>query len=191
MIQYSLAELNDINAVLELQGRYQLDNISEEDKTDGFVTTPFTADQLQRLILQEKGLFVAKDESTVIAYAMSASWHYWSEWPMFQFMINELPQHTFKTETLSVTNSCQYGPICIHKKFRGTGVLEGIFDFARDAMSKRYPIMITFINKENPRSYEAHTRKLHMTTLHEFQFNCNAYYELAYDTSQKLPSYQN
>jgi hypothetical protein len=65
-------------------------------------------------------------------------------------------------------------------------VLEDIFDFARDEMSKRYPILVTFINKINPRSYVAHTRKLGLEVIKEFQYNGNNYYELVYDTSKKI-----
>jgi hypothetical protein len=65
-------------------------------------------------------------------------------------------------------------------------VLEAIFDFAREAMAKRYPILVTFINKINPRSYEAHTRKLGLEVIQEFSYNNNNYYELVYDTSRKI-----
>ena len=80
----------------------------------------------------------------------------------------------------------KYGPICIDKSVRGSGVLEKIFDFSREHMSKKYPILVTFINKINPRSYEAHVRKLGLSVIQEFEFNNNSYYELVYDTSQKI-----
>ncbi|SFV57662.1 Acetyltransferase, GNAT family [hydrothermal vent metagenome] len=53
-------------------------------------------------------------------------------------------------------------------------------------MSKRYPILVTFVNKINPRSYAAHTKKLGLTVIQEFEFNDNHYYELVYDTSKKV-----
>ena len=87
---------------------------------------------------------------------------------------------------MNVNNSYQYGPICIDKSVRGSGVLEKIFDFARGQMSKRYPILVTFINKINPRSFEAHVRKLGLEVIQEFDFNNNNYYELVYDTSKKV-----
>lgn len=183
---YCTAKIDDIQGVLDLQGKYQIDSIRTEDKKDGFVTTPFTFHQLEYLVSQEQGLFIAKNDSTIIAYAMAASWEYWKDWPMFQHMIRELPGLSFQDQTLTIENSYQYGPICIERSFRGTGVLENLFEYARKQMAKRFPILITFINKINPRSYEAHTRKLKMETIHEFQFNGNDYYELAYDTSRKL-----
>ena len=119
---------------------------------------------------------------------MAASWQFWSAWPMFAYMIEHLGELEYLGQKLSVDNSYQYGPICIDKSVRGMGVLEQIFDFAREKMSKRYPIMVTFINKINTRSYEAHTRKLGLEVIHEFSYNNNHYYELVYDTSKSLES---
>ncbi len=182
------AQLSDIEKVLKLHFRYQIDSINEEDKVDGFVTTPFTQQQMQSLIEDEKGLFIALDGDEVIAYVMAASWQFWSVWPMFAYMIEDLSNHRYLGQTLSVDNSYQYGPVCIDKKWRGEGVLQQIFDFAREQMHKRFPILVTFINKNNPRSLNAHTKKLNLEILSEFEFNKNHYYALVYDTAVKLES---
>jgi hypothetical protein len=184
-MQLKIAEYSDIDKVLELHYKYQVDSIAEEDKQDGFVTTPFTKEQLAALIDKEQGLFIALEDSNVVAYVMAASWQFWSTWPMFEHMIKDLPNLEYLGQTLSVDNSYQYGPICIDKSIRGSGTLEKIFDFAREHMAKRYPILVTFINKINPRSYEAHTRKLGLEVIQEFEYNHNHYYELVYDTSKK------
>ena len=42
--------------------------------------------------------------------------------------------------------------------------------------------MATFINQINPRSYAAHTRKVHMTEAGKFDFNNNHYYLMACPT---------
>ena len=185
-MQYRLATLKDIDDILELHFRYQVDSIKEEDKKDGFVTTAFSPEQLTSLINDESGLFIAIKDEKVVAYVMSASWQFWSRWPMFEHMIKDLHNLEYLGQKLSVDNSYQYGPVCIDKNLRGSGVLEGIFDFAREQMSKRYPILVTFVNKINPRSYEAHKRKLGLEVIQEFEFNNNHYYEMVYDTSKKI-----
>jgi len=185
-MDFKVAELSDINDVLELHYKYQIDLINENDKKDGFVTTPFTKQELTDLITNESGLFIAKNKEQVVAYVMAASWEFWSVWPMFQYMIENLKNKEYLGQTLNTKNSFQYGPVCIDKSVRGTGVLELIFDFAREKMSKKYPILVTFINKTNPRSFEAHTRKLGLKVINEFEFNNNNYFELAYDTSKKI-----
>ncbi|GFO64285.1 hypothetical protein M1B72_12670 [Geomonas paludis] len=181
-MQLKLAELSDIDGVLALHSKFQIDTIKEEDKKDGFVTTAFTKDQLSELILGENGLFIAKDDGVVVAYVMAASWHFWSTHPVQAYMIGQLHHYKFNGETLTAENSYQYGPICIDTTVRGAGVLEKIFAYALESMSQRYPILVTFINKTNPRSLSAHIKKLGLSVLNEFQFNNNSYYWLACST---------
>jgi hypothetical protein len=160
--------------------------MAEEDKSDGFVTTQFTKEQMEDLVKKENGLFIAKKNGNVVAYVMAASWDYWSIWPMFAFMIKELPNLEYHGQILSIENSYQYGPICIDKSVRGSGILEKIFEFAKKKMSGRFPILVTFVNKKNERSYQAHTRKLGLDVIQDFDFNGNSYYELVCGTSDEI-----
>jgi len=183
-MRLKIAEKSDIEGIFALHSHYQIDSILEEDKKDGFVTTAFSKEQLGDIIEKEQGIFIALQEDKVVAYVMSASWQYWSPWPIFQQMMENLPNLSYLGQTLSVHNSYQYGPVCVDKCVRGSGVLEKLFDFALESMQKRYPILVTFINKINPRSYAAHTR-MGLEVICEFQFNGNNYYELVFDTSKR------
>lgn len=184
MIELRIARIIDIPEVLKLHSKYQIDTIKEEDKKDGFVTTSFSKEELTAIIKEEQGLFLCFKNEKLVAYVMAASWQFWSKWPMFKHMIKELPKlKEFKGLKIDESNSYQYGPICIDTSVRGSDILPMIFDFAREQMNQKYPILITFINKINPRSYEAHTRKLGLKVINEFEFNNNNYYELAYDTN--------
>lgn len=181
-----IAELKDIEAILQLHSKYQIDTIKEDDKKDGFVTTAFDKEQLTDIITQEQGIFIAIEDDVVLGYVMSASWQYWSKWAMFAFMIEDLPNLNYLGQTLNINNSYQYGPVCIDKTVRGSGLLEKLFDFALESMSKRYPILVTFVNKINPRSYQAHKRKLGLEVIQEFKYNNNEYYEFVYNTSKRV-----
>lgn len=182
---YKNATLSDIPAIAELQKKYHVSTIIEEDKADGFVTTLFTDEQFKKLIENENGLAIACDGDKVVGYAMAASWEFWSQWPLFEYMIKDLPSTEYLGQVLSTENSYQYGPICIDKAYRGTDVLPNLFEFSRIQMEKKYPIMITFINQINPRSFKAHTQKLDLDVIKTFEFNNNQYYELGYDMSKK------
>ncbi len=177
-MQYKIADLNDIDGVLKLHAKYQIDTIKDEDKKDGFVTTPFSKEELTSLIEEEKGLFIVIDDGEVVAYVMSASWQFWSKWAMFAFMIEDLPNIDYFDKDVTVENSYQYGPIAIDKRVRSTDVLPNIFNFAMKHMAKRFDYMITFVNKINPRSFQAHTRKLKLEIIKEFEYNNNQYWEL-------------
>lgn len=189
-MEYKLAKIEDIEKVLELHFKYQIDSINEEDKKDGFITTAFTKEQMIDLITLEQGLFIAVENEKIIAYIMSASWNFWSRWPMFTYMIEDLPNLEYLGQKLSIENSYQYGPVCVDKEFRGRGILENLFEFARINMAKKFPILVTFINKINPRSFEMHKRKIGLEVIKEFSYNNNNYYELVYDTSKKLTTFQ-
>ncbi|MEL7607318.1 MAG: GNAT family acetyltransferase [Sedimentibacter saalensis] len=184
-MNYRNATLNDIPGIAELQQKYHVLTINDEDKKDGFVTTLFSEEQFKELIEKENGVAIACDDDKIIAYVMAASWQFWSKWPLFQHMISDLPYTEYLGKVLSVENSYQYGPICIQKDYRGTDVLPNVFEFSRTQMNKRFPILITFINKINHRSYNAHTNKLGLDVIKSFEFNNNQYYELGYDTSKK------
>lgn len=174
-MQLKIAELKDIDNILKLHAKYQLATIAQDDKKDGFVTTGFSEEELTSIIEEEQGIFIALEEDRVLGYVMSASWQFWSKWPMFVHMMKDLPKLNYLGQTLTKDNSYQYGPVCIDKSVRGSGLLEKLFDFALESMSKRYPILVTFVNVINERSYAAHKRKLGLDVIQEFEFNNNRY----------------
>jgi hypothetical protein len=182
-IELTTASLDNVEEVLTLHSRYQINTIAEEDKEDGFITTAFTKTHLARIIEEENGLFIARIDNKIVAYAMAASWQFWSQWPMFTYMIKQLPDAPYLDREITIANSYQYGPVCVDKQVRGTGVFEQLFNFSLQEMSKRYPIMVTFINKLNPRSFAAHTGKTNLQVLNEFEFNNNQYFKLACATT--------
>ncbi len=183
-MEYRSANVSDIEAVSTLQKKYHVSTVSEEDKKDGFVTTLFSYDQFKAIIEKENGLTIAVENGAVVAYAMAASWEFWSAWPMFQYMIKDLPNVSYRGKQLTIANSFQYGPVCVYKSYRGKNVVCNIFEASRRQMSKRFPILVTFINEANPRSFAAHTKKVGFEVIKTFDYNNNHYYELGYDMSQ-------
>ncbi len=160
MITTRIATQNDIPGILSLQERYLFRNLSETERKKGFVTTPFTIPQMEE-ILQQDGLFVAENKANeIIAYAFAGSWNYFSQWEIFNFMVDRFPQLSFHGKEITTTNSFQYGPVCIAEEYRGKGLLNQLFEEMRITLLKRYPISITFINKVNVISEKAHTKKL-------------------------------
>lgn len=53
-----LATIEDIEGVKALLRKYHRDTISDEDRSDGFVTTAITDEQLKELIEKEKGVTI-------------------------------------------------------------------------------------------------------------------------------------
>ena len=185
MITVCQATLNDMDGVLALLKANHVSSMTEEEKKNGFVTTNMTVEQMTRLISDEDGVTVAKDGDKVVAFALAASWDYWKEWPFFQYMIEILPENSYDGQPLTVENSYQYGPVCVDKDYRGSGVFEKVFFASLANMEKRFPYMATFVNKVNPRSFAAHTRKALLDEVCSFSYNNNNYWMLACKTSNR------
>ncbi|MBL6449222.1 GNAT family acetyltransferase [Fulvivirga sp. 29W222] len=181
------ATLEDVQSVLDLQEKYLFNNLKEEDRKDGFVTTPFTQQQVERII-SEGGLFIAFDKGAVVAYIFAGSWDYYAQWPIFTYMTSFFPKVQFPGYDLTTENSFQYGPICIDKAYRGGDLLKSLFEVMRLQMVERYPLTATFINKANARSLKAHTNKLGWSTVGEFQYNNQEYFIMAYDMNKSVLS---
>ena len=178
------ATLQDMDGVFAILRANHVSNVPEEEKKNGFVTTNLTEEQMKALIEKENGVTIAKDDDgKVVAFALAASWEFWAEWPLFAYMIQELGNFTCEGVTLTTENCYQYGPVCIDKSVRGTGVFEKVFFASLANYADKYPYMATFINQINPRSYAAHTRKALMTEAGKFQFNNNNYYMMVCPTT--------
>ena len=73
-MEYTLATMNDLPAIKSLLARYHKDTISQEDIPGGFVTTRLSDQQFEDLIVNRKGVTLAKDENgTVKAFALASS----------------------------------------------------------------------------------------------------------------------
>lgn len=182
-LQLEVAKLIDIDGILDLQKLYLVSNLTEEEKKFGFVTTPFSIEQLI-YVIQNDGLFIAKDNNKIIAYIFAESWDFFSQYPIFEYMISLFPRLSFLNFEINSTRSFQYGPVCIDKKYRGKGLINSLFEFMRIHIVKKYPLALTFINKINVPSLKAHTEKLNWTIISDFEFNNNSYFILAYDMNK-------
>src|SRR5690606_16224775 len=185
-IKTSIGTTQDIPGILALQEKYLHKNLNEEERRRGFVTTPFTAEQIEEVIKQN-GIFIAtNEEHGIIAYAFAASWKYFEQWEIFNYMVSRFPQLSFQGGTITTENSFQYGPICIDLRYRGTGLLNQLFEEMRVEFVKKYPISVTFINKVNEVSTKAHTIKLGWEVIDAFRFNGKEYIGLAFDMRKSV-----
>ena len=178
-------KLEDVEGVLALQKLYLVSNLSEDEKKSGFVTTPFSVEQLA-CVIHNQGLFIAKDNNKIIAYIFAESWDFFSQYSIFEYMIGLFTKLEFQDFEINSTSSFQYGPICIDKKYRGKGLINLLFEFMRIHIVKKYPLSLTFINKTNAPSLKAHTEKLKWTIIADFEFNNNNYYILGYDMNMPV-----
>ena len=176
---YRESTINDIPGILSLQEKNLVSNLTEEQKLDGFVTTPFVEEQLLRLIDLD-GLFVIDKGSEILGYAAAAGWDYFKGRAMFDYMIERFRKIEYKGIRIKYGNSFQYGPVCVHSRLRGTDSFPMLFSKMKERMSEKFIVGATFINKVNTRSMKAHIQKVKLDIIDEFEFNNNDYYGLAF-----------
>lgn len=149
MIHTRIGMTKDTQGILSLQEKYLFQNLSDLERRKGFVTTPFSTNQIENII-QQNGIFIAENENNVIiAYAFAGSWEYFKQWEIFNVMVSRFPELAFHGKAINTKNSFQYGPICIDEAYRGKGLLNQLFEEIRIELLKTYSISITFINKIN------------------------------------------
>lgn len=189
-MEIRLAGTGDIEGIKLLLKKYHRDTISEEDRPDGFVTTAITDEQLTELIEKEKGVTIIAEPACegsdqVLGFCFAAPWEFWSAWPLFRHMMEIIPEHVFEGKNLIVSDTYQYGPICVDRSIRGTGAFEDLFFASLAQFRDRFPVMLTFVNQINGRSENAHSNKAHMETVGTFDFGGNHYYLMAIRTDAR------
>ena len=144
------ATADDIEAILKLQEKYHVSNLTETEKqTKGFVTMKVTHEQFMHLT-SKGGVFIAvSDSGTLAAYALTSDWAYYNQWAIIQEMARLLPAFSLENSAITTKNSFQYGPVCIDEAFRGQGILERLFTAIQGVYAPHYAFAITFINKQN------------------------------------------
>lgn len=181
------AVTGDIEGIKALLKKYHRDTISDADRPDGFVTTAITDEQLAELIEKENGVMIIAEPSdggtdTVLGFCFAAPWEFWSAWPLFRHMMDIIPDYEFEGKKIILENTYQYGPMCVDRSIRGTGMFEELFFTSLADFRDRFPVMLTFVNSINGRSENAHNNKAHMETIGTFDFGGNHYLLMAIRT---------
>ena len=178
-ILYSKASYADFEGILRLQHQNLLTTFTGEDLSQGFLSIEITREQLHK-INSELGIFVALHDKTVIGYLMAETVEFAVGSPLIAHMLKRLKDIVL--DGLALSSSCLfvYGPVCIDQQYRGQGILEGLFCIMKETLKIDYDVGIAFVSQLNPRSFHAHTVKIGMTVIDEFEFNGGQYHTLAF-----------
>ena len=168
----------DFEGILRLQHQNLFSNLTGADLSQGFLTIEFTREQLHS-ISSELGIFVAVQGKVVVGYLMAETAEFAVGSPLISNMLKRLKDVVFDGVTLSCCFFV-YGPVCIDRQSRGQGILEGLFEIMKEALGDDYDVGIAFVSLSNPRSFQAHTAKLGMRVIDEFEFGGERYRTLAF-----------
>lgn len=180
-VTMSIATSADVDEILNLHYENHLSTLGD-NLSEGFLASDFTKEQMGELVQQGRVTIARTEDGELVAYATAASWEYWSQFPFFAYLATQVPGKSLNGAQLTLQNTYEYGPVCVARKARGSGLFEHLFCFSLESMRSRYPYMIAFVNKRNERSYAAHTRKAGMSEIGEFSYEGGQYILLACST---------
>ncbi|MBE9179869.1 hypothetical protein IQ268_14960 [Oculatella sp. LEGE 06141] len=178
-IVYRPALPADYSDILTLHQANLVSNVPDEQRHDGFLSVDMNAEQLAAMH-EDLAMIVAVDDASVVGYLGATTIAYNRQIPLLNHMISLYQDTPFQGRSLNEYHSFLYGPVCVATGYRGSGVLQGLFYELLFQVKGQYEVGVAFVAKANSRSLYAHTQKLNMEALREFEFNGNHYLMLAF-----------
>jgi len=148
----------DLEGILVLQGINLATRLEQEEiRSQGFVTVEHTLEMIRSLNEQERHI-IAKLGDQIIGYVLAMTKKSRAEVPVLLQMFEEFDAVPFMGKPVSAYNYIVAGQVCVAKPFRGTGILDGCYQFYRERYAQKYDFLITEIARANTRSLNAHHR---------------------------------
>ena len=186
-IIFRRASAADYPDILVLHRKNLFSNLSDQSRQNGFVSIDMDDSQLAA-INEDLAVIVAVQEKLVVGYVCGTTQEYSVQFPLLKHMMSLYQETLFQGQPLSNYHSFLYGPVCIATAYRGTGVLQGLFQALLAQIATRFNAGVAFVAKDNPRSLRAHTQKLGMELLTDFEFNDKSYVMLGFTVPPYIPT---
>lgn len=178
MIEFRRAKVGDYASVVELQSANLASNLSEDQKSDGFLSVGFTEEQFAGMD-SDLAVVLGLDGNTVKAFLCTSTVEFNRPFALPRAMIDRFAHVIFDDKPLSEWRVAITGPVCIDASLRGQGVLEKLYVCFYDVAPPQYELAVVFVSLQNPRSIKAH-EKLGMAIVDEFEFNSRKYVIMAF-----------
>lgn len=168
MITYKTTEdTSELEGVYALQKLNLKKNLSKQEiERDGFVTVDHDWERLEKLNSIEPHV-IAKDNAEVVGYVLAMTKVSRFDLPIIFPMFEEFKKINYKGKAVSAYDYMVVGQACIHKDYRGKGLIENCFRVYKEAFAERYDFSITEIAASNLRSIKAH-KKVGFKEVHSY-----------------------
>ena len=174
IITYRRAVQSDIAGILALQKANLYQNLDEQGRHDGFLSIALGAEQFNA-INRDLVVVVACSGTEVLGFLCAATWRHALQFPILKLLTEQTVSAKLDGTGLAEHNTCIYGPVCVAKAARGTGILEGLYASLKAMVPDHYAFCALFIADGNTRSMRAHLR-MGMSPLGSFCHNDTLYH---------------
>ena len=164
----------DFTRVVELQNRYLKANLSEDDRSGGFLSNAFSVDQFRSIDKDCCVVVAVNDEDHVLGFLCGSTWEAMKGNALVAAMIASVDM-----SKISPAATCIAGPVCIDDNARGQGLMGKLYDQLAGFLVQQTPMrsMMVFINEVNTASVKAHV-KVGFETIAVFDFSGGKYLTL-------------
>lgn len=171
MIKYTLVENeNDLEGIFRLQKANLKKNLTlQEIEMNGYVTVDHDWEKLKALNEIEPHV-IAKDGNKIVGYVLTMTEKSRYEIPLIYPMFEEFDKLNYNDKSVSDFNYMVVGQACIHKDYRGKGLVEKCFQLYKETYCQFYDFSITEIDRINKRSLNAHL-KIGYKVIHSYKEN--------------------
>jgi predicted GNAT superfamily acetyltransferase len=178
-IVYRRARPEDYPSIIRLQAADYIDNLSEEQRKEGFLSAKFTLEQIAA-IGADLGIAIVADGDEVAGSLCAFRREFDHDSPVVAKMLESYDRACFEDKPLSAFNSYIYGPVCIAREYRRRGLLRGLYEFQKKDLTGQFEVGVALVSHGNPHSMAAHIRGLGMTEVGDFEVNGKLFTILAF-----------
>ena len=117
----------------------------------------------------------AEIDGSIVGYLCGSSVEFNRRFALLAAMIERYPHTQMHGRSLDSYESFVYGPVCVDRRFRGRGVLRGLYRELRVEVTGEFDIGVAFVAQDNAHSLSAHVQGLGMFDVGRFEFDARAY----------------
>src|SRR5215813_5881596 len=175
----------DYSALLALQEANLSENLTPEERSEGFLSVRFTREQFAAMDANV-AVVVGQCDEMLAGYLCASSVEFNRRFALLAAMIESYPRLTLWEQPLVEFTSFVCGPVCVDRRFRGRGVLRGLYRALMREASGQFEIGVGFVAQENARSLAAHVEGLGMHEVGSFDFDGRHFAILAFRVEQEI-----
>jgi len=178
-VLYRRAKPEDYPAILRLQTANYIANLSEEERTEGFLSAEFTPEQVAEMA-EDLGIMVAVESGSIAGYLCAFRNEFNHGSPVLAKMFESYDRVQLDGKPLSSYKSYVYGPVCIDRDYRRRGLLHGLYQAQKKDLAGQFEAGVAFVSRDNPHSLQAHVAGLGMIEVGDFELRGRVYVILAF-----------
>jgi len=149
------AELEGIR-LLQRENLRKLIGETEAGK-EGFLTAEYSMETLQQMH-QFQPSIIAKDGDKIAGYVIVTTKDSYGQHPLLDSLFDSIDALNYNGDSLKNINYILVGQLCVGKAYRGIGLVQKMYTYYQQCLSKEYQYLITDVAQENPRSIKAHLK---------------------------------